>query len=274
MRRHRHRHPLRAAMTTVLLLAALGATPAPRAAADTPPPLRIVTYNICGNMCAAAPYDNATRLDSVASQAAAAGWNADHLFLQEVCAQQYDALLTRLAPLGFQGHFGPTLSGLPKVCGGHPYGNAVLVRAPVTATADLDLTVGGESEPIRVPCVLRTLHGATGWACSVHLYWDDGTRRAPEARALAAQARTWRDQGLPVLLAGDFNDTPHTASTQPFYSVGFTEADPAATPTWNALKFDYVFATDPALTWHRTEVLPLDPKVSDHRLLRTTAETP
>ncbi|MFE1787496.1 endonuclease/exonuclease/phosphatase family protein [Streptomyces sp. NPDC059525] len=262
MRCHRPR-PLRAALL-LLLAPALPTAPAHAAGA----PLRVVSYNICGNMCSAAPYDNGKRLDSVVAQASATGWNADQLFLQEVCEPQYDEILARLAPQGFQGHYGATLSGLPKVCGGHPYGNAVLVRGTVGATADLDLTVGGESEPIRVPCVRNVLRGTANWACSVHLYWDDGTRAAPEARRLAEQAGAWRDQGLPVLLAGDFNHSPHTATTEPFYSAGFVEADPGNAPTFGAKKIDYVFFGYPDLTRREAEVLPLDPAVSDHRMLR------
>ncbi|MFH7596863.1 endonuclease/exonuclease/phosphatase family protein [Streptomyces racemochromogenes] len=268
MRCHRPR-TLRAALL-LLLAPALPAAPAHAAAAG--PPLRVVTYNICGNMCAAAPYDDARRLDSVVAQASATGWNADRLFLQEVCEPQYDEILARLAPLGFQGHYGATLSGLPEVCGGHPYGNAVLVRGAVSATADLDLTVGGESEPIRVPCVRTVLSGTADWSCSVHLYWDDGTRAAPEARRLAAQAGAWRDQGLSVLLAGDFNHSPRTATTEPFYSGGFVEADGANTPTFGEKKIDYVFSGHPDLTWRQAEVLPLDPAVSDHRMLRAVGD--
>ncbi|MEV7543496.1 endonuclease/exonuclease/phosphatase family protein [Streptomyces sp. NPDC089915] len=259
--------PLRAALLLLLPLFA-PALSAPAAHAAEAPPLRVVTYNICGNMCGAAPYDNGKRLDSVVAQASASGWNADRLFLQEVCEPQYDAILARLAPSGFHGHYGPTLSGLPKVCGGHPYGNAVLVRGTVDATADLDLTVGGESEPIRVPCVRAAVNGLTSWSCSVHLYWDDGTRGAPEARRLAERAAAWRDEGIPVLLAGDFNHSPHTDSTAPFYDAGFVEADPANTPTFNEKKIDYVFFGLPDLTWREAEVLPLDPAVSDHRMLR------
>ncbi|MEU3404536.1 endonuclease/exonuclease/phosphatase family protein [Streptomyces sp. NPDC006670] len=266
MRCHRPR-TLRVALFLLLLAPALPAAPA-HAAAAAGTPLRVVTYNICGNMCAAAPYDNGARLDSVVAQAAASGRNADQLFLQEVCQPQYDAILARLAPEGFRGHYGPTLSHLPRVCGGHPYGNAVLVRGTVTATADLDLTVGGESEPIRVPCVRNVLDGLENWACSVHLYWDDGTRAAPEARRLAAQAGAWREQGLPVLLAGDFNHAPRTPSTEPFYSGGYVEADAAEQPTFGTKKIDYVFFGYPDLTSRAAEVLPLDPAVSDHRVLR------
>ncbi|MFF4582201.1 endonuclease/exonuclease/phosphatase family protein [Streptomyces sp. NPDC001389] len=260
--------PLHAALTASAALLLAAPCTAPPARAAEAPPLRVVTYNICGNMCAAAPYDDDRRIDSVVAQADPAGWNADQLFLQEVCEPQYDEILARLAPQGFQGHYGPTLSGLPHVCGGHPYGNAVLVRGQVSATADLDLTVGGESEPIRVPCVRNALHGLANWACSVHLYWDDGTRGAPEARRLAARAGAWRDQGLPVLLAGDFNHSPGTASTEPFYSAGYAEADPDSNPTWNEKKLDYVFFGYPDLIRREAEVLPLDPAVSDHRMLR------
>ncbi|MFJ7155347.1 endonuclease/exonuclease/phosphatase family protein [Streptomyces sp. NPDC101118] len=267
--------------------------------AATAPPLRFVSYNICGNMCVGADHDNAKRIDSVVAQAAVGTWNADQIFLQEVCRPQYDEILSRLAPLGFKGHYTPTISGKATVCGGADYGNAVLVKGPVTATADLDLTVGGEAEPIKIPCVRNYIQSRANWACSVHLYWDDGTLAAPEAEKLAAQAEAWQAQGTPVVLGGDFNHTPRTTSLRPFYdkTIGdaaegtFVEADetdteffdPAAcTPgtqtrcrsgetTRLDKKLDYVFFSRAHFKTPKGDALPLDTAVSDHRMVRGAA---
>ncbi|MFJ9644896.1 endonuclease/exonuclease/phosphatase family protein [Streptomyces sp. NPDC101206] len=297
------------ALALLLALALAGAAvPEPPARADTvtpdaAPALRFVSYNICGNMCGAAPYDDGRRIDSVVTQAAVATWNADQVFLQEVCRPQYDEILRRLAPLGFDGSYAATLVGRASVCGGADYGNAVLVKGPVTDSVELDLTVGGESEPITVPCVRSLLRGRVSWACSVHLYWDDGTLAAPEAQELASRAEAWEAQGLPVVLGGDFNHSPRTSTLTHFYdpSVGdggqgvFLEADETDTdffdpavctagptagsdplcrsgePTWNEKKIDYIFFSACHFTTPRGDSLPRDPLVSDHRMLRGAA---
>ncbi|MFF3765845.1 FG-GAP-like repeat-containing protein [Streptomyces sp. NPDC001922] len=261
------------------------------------PPLRFVSYNICGNKCGAG-YDNQRRIDTVVAEASGSGWKADQIHLQEVCRTQYDAIRSRLAPKGFQGLFTETLSGDANICGGSDYGVAVLVKGPLSDTKVLDLTVGGESEPIKVPCVKSSLQGRANWACSVHLYWGEEEYRNAEARALAAQAKQWEDSGVPVVLAGDFNNRPRATALSSFYDRGindggqgtFTEADetdkdhfdPAACtaatrrcrsgePTFGERKIDYVFLSSRYVKGLKGDALPLDPKVSDHRMLRAAA---
>ncbi|MFJ6756023.1 MULTISPECIES: endonuclease/exonuclease/phosphatase family protein [unclassified Streptomyces] len=262
--------------------------------------VRLTSYNICGNMCSGPAYDADRRIAAVAAEADPAVWGAGQLFLQEVCEHQYDALLARLGPLGYGGFYSATLPpGNPAICEGHAYGNAVLVRGPVSDTADLDLTVGGEREPITVPCALASLSDRPTWSCSVHLYWDDGTLAVPEADRLAEQARKWLDDGFAVVLGGDFNHSPRTATLSRFYLPergdgahgSFIEADesdpeffdPAACPpastsacrsgetTFGAKKLDYLFLSAPHFRAASADALPLDTKVSDHNLLRVAA---
>ncbi|MFJ4776152.1 endonuclease/exonuclease/phosphatase family protein [Streptomyces sp. NPDC088762] len=276
------------------------AAAAPAAAVAAAGTVRLTSYNICGNMCSRAPYDPARRIAAVAAEADPGGWGADQLFLQEVCEHQHRALLDRLAPLGFAGFHSATLpAGNPAICEGHAYGNAVFVRGPVSATAALDLTVGGEREPITVPCALANLADRPTWSCSVHLYWDDGTLAVPEADRLAAQARRWLGDGFAVVLGGDFNHSPRTATLSRFYRPErgdgadglFTEADesdpeffdpvvcpPATTSacrsgetTFGAKKLDYVFLGAPHFRAAAADALPLDTAVSDHNLLRVSA---
>ncbi|MER5933599.1 endonuclease/exonuclease/phosphatase family protein [Streptomyces sp. NPDC002054] len=277
--------------------AAAPATEAPTAAGT----VQLTSYNICGNMCSRPPYDPARRIAAVAAEADPGGWGADQLFLQEVCEHQYRALLDRLGPLGYAGFHSATLpAGNPAICEGHAYGNAVLVRGPVSATAALDLTVGGEREPITVPCALTSLADRPTWSCSVHLYWDDGTLAVPEADRLAAQARQWLDDGFTVVLGGDFNHSPRTATLSRFYRPergdgadgSFIEADesdpeffdPAVCPpavsacrsgeaTFGAKKLDYVFLSAPHFRAVSADAFPLDTAVSDHNLLRVSATT-
>ncbi|MCX5583802.1 endonuclease/exonuclease/phosphatase family protein [Streptomyces erythrochromogenes] len=276
------------------------APPAPRAAAAGT--VRLTSYNICGNMCAAPPYDRARRIAAVVDEADPGGWAADQLFLQEVCEHQYRELLDRLGPLGYTGFHSATLpGGNPTICEGYAYGNAVLVRGPVSDTAELDLTVGGEREPITVPCVLASLADRPTWSCSVHLYWDDGTLAVPEADRLAARAHAWLDDGFAVVLGGDFNHSPRTDTLSRFYLPergdgahgAFVEADesdpeffdPALCPpatttacrsgetTFGPKKLDYVFLSAPHVLGATADALALDTTVSDHDLLRVTATT-
>ncbi|WP_049716206.1 FG-GAP-like repeat-containing protein [Streptomyces caatingaensis] len=273
--------------------------------AGNAPPLRFVSYNICGNMCTAAKgYDDRRRIDTVVDEATAGTWGADQIFLQEVCRPQYDAIEKKLAPLGFHGLYTATLpgrgatAGEEAVCGGADYGMAVLAKGPVTETKVLDLTVGGENEPIRSPCVKNYVQSRVNWACSVHLYWESGdTRRKAEARKLAAQAAEWQNAGIPVVLGGDFNDQPRSASLSAFYDTGigdggqgaFLEADEtdkdrfatvcapsrsrcrSGDATFGKRKIDYLFLSSRDFKGVKADVLPLDTKVSDHRLLRGAA---
>ncbi|MER6917235.1 FG-GAP-like repeat-containing protein [Streptomyces sp. NPDC000594] len=291
------------ASTALLLTGTVALAPAAQAdsvsGADAPP-VRFVSYNICGNMCTDAQgYDNLRRIDTVVDEASGATWNADQLHLQEVCRPQYEAIRARLQPRGFQGLFTATLSGRPQVCGGADYGVAVLVKGPVIDSKVLDLTVGGESEPIKVPCVKTYTQSRANWACSVHLYWSDTSLREREAALLAAQARQWLDAGTPVVLGGDFNGAPRSKMASSFYEPGIADggqgdfieadetdrdhfaADPCRTDnrsrcrsgeaTLNSTKIDYLFLSARHFKDAKADVLPQDPKVSDHRLVRGAA---
>ncbi|MBN0047439.1 VCBS repeat-containing protein [Streptomyces actuosus] len=299
---HRRRLGALLVAAAVGLAGALG--PAPTAQADSVagadnPPLRFVSYNLCGNMCSdARGYDNQRRIDTVVGEATGATWNADQLYLQEVCRPQYDAIRSKLQSRGFQGLFTATLTGRTDVCGGSDYGVAVLTKGVVTDAAVLDLTVGGESEPVKVPCVKTWTQYRAGWGCSVHLYWNDATLRDQEAVKLAAQARQWEDEGLPVVLGGDFNSTPRSKVASEFYEPGiddggmgtFREADEtdqdyflsdpcsagrtrcrSGEPTFGTSKIDYLFFSARHFTGAKADVLSQDTAVSDHRLLRGAA---
>ncbi|MFJ6700362.1 endonuclease/exonuclease/phosphatase family protein [Streptomyces sp. NPDC091272] len=293
---------LTVSLATALVVPALlgAASPGAPAPAAEPTALRVMTYNICGASCLApAGYDDRRRVDVVATQAVEGAWQADQVHLQEVCKDQYDEVLARLAPHGFTGFFTSTENKRVD-CRKKDYGVAVLVRAKIQDTLVLDLTQGVEPERIKVPCVRSTSHGVDNWACSVHLYWQEQEPRAAQARALAAQARTWRSQGRPVVLAGDFNASPLTGEMGEFYGGGtvtpgrgqFVEGDerdaryfdrrvcdPArhercrsGEPTFGNRKLDYVFFSEGDFPRVRADARRLERKVSDHNLLRATAD--
>ncbi|WP_019887870.1 FG-GAP-like repeat-containing protein [Streptomyces purpureus] len=158
--------------------------------------------------------------------------------------------------------------------------------------------MGGENEPITVPCVKTYTQSRANWACSVHLYWNQSTLREQEAAKLAEQARQWQDAGIPVVLGGDFNGSPRTKTASYFYEPGiddggwgaFVEADEtdkdhfvgtpcsdgrtrcrSGEPTFGTSKIDYLFLSARDFKGARADVLPQDTSVSDHRLVRGAA---
>ncbi|WP_037881459.1 FG-GAP repeat domain-containing protein [Streptomyces sp. NRRL F-5727] len=246
---------LRTALGSVgALLGSLAATlvlGAPAAQADTvdpgsAPPIRFISFNMCGSgtMCEwAAGYTNQAKYDAVLKETEAAdpgtatGWNADQIFLQEICRYQYDTLAAKLSPKGFSGHyvttenFGVTPEGQCKKPASDTvsiqgpasvgdYGMAVFVKGDALAHADLELGTYHEGkadeEAIKSPCLKAYTQGRPTWACSVHLDWDSATHagREQQARKLAQQADLWQAQGVPVSLGGDFNATPGPASVE------------------------------------------------------------
>ncbi|MEU4421744.1 endonuclease/exonuclease/phosphatase family protein [Actinoplanes sp. NPDC024001] len=292
-------------LTTLLgsLLLLLGiAVAAPPAYADAPapgtaPPLRFVTYNICGHVCVVngTGPDDAHRTATVVAEAANSGWRADYIFLQEVCKYQFDDIKAKL-PAGFTGLFAELIAagesrGGKKVCKGSAFGEAVFVRGTPVSSTVLTLTAGGESEQIKSPCIQSWVQNRRTWACSVHLYWNERVYNEANGRTLAAQTRAWEDAGIPVVLGGDFNGQPGTTTTLPFYTPGtqqgagtMTEVDEsdsdycptgpcrAGEPTFHdGRKLDYLFATSRFVREVVGDSLPQDATVSDHRLLRGAA---
>jgi endonuclease/exonuclease/phosphatase family metal-dependent hydrolase len=294
-------------LCAVAVMLALPALPAraDTVLASSAPPLRFVSYNMCGNMCSdKTKFDVDRRIDYIVSQADVTTWNADEFFLQEVCRSQYNEILSRLQPKGFSGLYAPTVTGVSSVCSGGDYGLAALVRGSIVQSTILHLTQGDEKEHIDAPCVESYVQNRANWACSVHLYWDDPALTAAEASELAAQAKTWQDSGIPVVLGGDFNASPLTTPLSSFYNTSlpggtgsFLEADqtdqdyffhsgcdPAQVTSCRSgdntfknfdtgveAKIDYIFFSDQYFKDIQGDVQPLDTKLSDHRLYRGAA---
>ncbi|MFI5801478.1 endonuclease/exonuclease/phosphatase family protein [Streptomyces sp. NPDC051561] len=286
-----------ASLALPALLGSSGApAPAPAAERGT---VRIMTYNICGSACPDSKgYETRRRVEVVAGQAVGGRWKADQVHLQEVCRGQYDKVLARLAPHGFTGRFTAT-KGKIGACKKKDYGAAVLVRAKIRDTVVLDVTQGVEPERFKVPCVRSTLRGRDNWACSVHLYSQEQGPRRQQARELATQAAKWRIQGVPVVLAGDFNASPLTREMGEFYGRGagggahgrFVEADErdkryfdhrtcasaqhsrcrSGEPTFGRKKIDYIFLSEGDFVGVKADARKIEHKVSDHHMLRATA---
>ncbi|MFD5371946.1 endonuclease/exonuclease/phosphatase family protein [Streptomyces sp. NPDC127103] len=255
--------PLRALLTSLAFLCAAMTVTAPQARADvvtpsTAPPLRTVTYNICGSGgtagCDVTASGNTKRYDAIVNETSATGWNADQIFLVEICKYQFDDLDQRL-PASYVGHYAstlkPTAAGLcvnpanPSDTDNRDYGMALFVRGTKVDDATLTLHRPGDlppvspgvpqTEAIKAPCLKTYVQNRLNWACAVHLFW--GTPGAgpmeEEARRLTDQTRQWESEGIPVVLGGDFNANPLTAPLSYFYDTSinnnatgtFVEAD-------------------------------------------------
>ncbi|MFF9149561.1 FG-GAP-like repeat-containing protein [Streptomyces sp. NPDC014861] len=312
----RLRKALGAAGALLGSVAAAFALGTPAAQADTvtggtAPALRFVSYNMCGSGSPCTDelgYTDAAKYATILDQTNPSVWGADQIFLQEVCRYQYDKLAGDLAPKGFEGLYTTTvqLGTASKLCAKGPegtkgdYGMALFVKGTVSERKVLDLTAGGESEPIKAPCVKSYTQGRANWACSVHLYWaSDPTLRNKEAEFLAAQAAAWQEQGLPVVLGGDFNDTPGSTMAGTFYEPGngsgkgrFVEADEtdkdwftsactaagatrcrSGETTFGASrrKIDYIFLSGAHFKNVKGDVLPRVVDASDHDMVRAAA---
>ncbi|MER7760554.1 endonuclease/exonuclease/phosphatase family protein [Streptomyces sp. NPDC097619] len=221
---------LRALVVALLAATLLGGLVTP-ASADTVSPksasaLRFLSYNICGGNdelvtpCGTAAQRDAVKVRVDLVKKHVTEWDADLVFLQEVCRSQYDELEKVLKPLGYQGTF-TTMIPVPVPSTGdlcksnsepafdkeHPWGNAVFAKGAVTVLDPLDLTVGGEKPGTnwKSSCVQAQLQGRTTRACSVHLYSYNDAIRIKQAEKLAGLVKPWIDGGTPVVLGGDFN---------------------------------------------------------------------
>ncbi|MEU3428343.1 FG-GAP repeat domain-containing protein [Streptomyces gardneri] len=198
---------LRALSASLALLCAGLVLTAPRAQADTvsvstAPPVRTYTYNMCGSggtvECDVSAKGNEERYRAIVNETAAGVWNADYIFLVEVCRYQFDELATRLGTRGYTGRYAETVpaGGIGPYCadtGGRQtvpsYGMALFVRGVVVDQLDLVLdtkaailqTVPGtprqrvNAEDITSPCLKAWVQSRLTWSCSVHLWWGTPT---------------------------------------------------------------------------------------------------
>ncbi|MFI8418916.1 FG-GAP-like repeat-containing protein [Streptomyces sp. NPDC085479] len=205
-------------------MTALTALSAPTAQADTVTPssapvLRFLSYNICGNNgdCSTASDEVANRVQTVYNEAVT--WKSDVLFLQEVCRTQFSRLEDKLGALGYTGKFTDTQTPARDTSGdlckddsvANPvegdYGLAIFTKGTATNLQVIDLATGleGGSEEWPAICVDAPLQGRTTRSCSVHLYSANTNVAKQQAQKLATLSNTWIDQGIPVVLGGDFN---------------------------------------------------------------------
>ena len=260
----------------------LAASCAPASRGSTPAELRVLVYNIHAGKDAAG-VDNLERVAALVRET-----RADVVLLQEV-----DRLTTRSGNVdqlrelerrtGLQGVFGKTLDYQ-----GGDYGIAVLSRWPVRRDTLVRLPVeppqaraGGSYEPrgalvawIDAPGEpLRVVNTHLDASGDDHYRRQEASRVLAEARALAADSSA----GAPlVLVGGDFNAEPGTATPRTLTDAGFRDAWATCGAGGDGLTYsaarpvkriDYLFVLGRA-GCNAARVLASD--ASDHRPLLVT----
>jgi endonuclease/exonuclease/phosphatase family metal-dependent hydrolase len=247
-----------AAVLIAVLTAVLAAAPAPAAAT----PVRVMTFNICGNVC---------RHGEVTATAGNIAYQirARHVgvaMLQEVCYSQFLRIRARMARYGYTAVFGRADRG--GRCDDHDrrhgtgFGVALLAKGTMTGAVVRPLPGPATAERrILLAATVRT-GGRTLYAVTTHT--------APGGRALASQLAAihryvLRHATRPVVVGGDLNALPDNPALDRFYTA-FREADSRSDPrpTFATVprKIDYLFA---GRLRPRTATVARTP-YSDHRM--------
>lgn len=266
----------RLAVRLAALLAVVGALlagPAPAQAATVS--VRVMTFNICGNVCRHG--EVAHTADNIAGQIRAR--HAGIAMLQEVCYSQFLGVRARLTRYGYTAVFGPASTG--GGCDdddrrhGRAFGVALVARGTLTAPV-----VRALPSPYAVRPERRVLLGATLLVGTRAVYVVT-THTAPGGPNLAVQLATIRRYltpiaaARPVLFGGDLNALPGNPGLTGVYGPGyggtgvFREADDTRTspmPTFVTVprKIDYLFASQRFFTPLAAGTVAT--RYSDHRM--------
>jgi len=212
------------------------------------PQLRLLEYNMCGNVCwKPGDPENSFGADTrgeIATRVARIAHAADHhaadlILLNETCYSQYRGLRAELRKRGYHARFSATTTG--GQCDryddahGQRFGNALFAKGPLHGAARVhDLgganrSADGVQRRYRLLCADAELHSRTVRSCVTHLRADDPGVRDAQARKAARYARRFAQHG-PTVLAGDLNVPPRSRQAGYFYGHSggtgvFREAD-------------------------------------------------
>jgi len=126
------------------------------------------------------------------------------------------------------------------------YGNLVLSRWPISERHDISLRLGSRKNRAAQVVAVRTPAG-TLRLCNLHLGLSEAERHWQMGQLLASPAFRKLD-GLPTLVAGDFNDWRNSLSDGPLpaYGLGLATTPPSRFRTfpawWPLAALDKVFA--------------------------------
>ncbi|MET9435622.1 FG-GAP-like repeat-containing protein [Streptomyces sp. NPDC006551] len=297
LRRTALRWGVRLAATLALLAGTVTVAAADTVDPATAPPVRTITYNVCGGSTCQSELDLPTWTAKLREQTVS--WNADAVMLQELCVGQWASLRDALPGYSAVWTSTTTTPGCAKwsATGDARFGLGVFVKAPAVERYVADLDVPADQEPRAVLCARGPVDGRTTLACTTHLAQyirpDNGSAQA------LAHIDTWA-AGVPVILGGDFNAGADYAALDPVRAglpgTGrFAEADEndrdfftpqcvadgvSACESGEATiasgrKFDHVFLTAGDFHTVRADAFEPEPAgtapLSDHLLLRAAA---
>jgi endonuclease/exonuclease/phosphatase family metal-dependent hydrolase len=253
-----------AAVVLALLTGLLAGPPARAAAA----PVRIMTFNICGNVCRHG--EVARTAGNIAYQIVAR--RATVTMLQEVCYAQFLGVRARLARRGYTAVFGA--AGTGGRCDdfdrahGRAFGVAIVARGTLTRAVVRALPSPSTLRPERRVLLGATLRvaGRSVFVATTHTA-PGGPNLAVQLAALEAYL-TPIAAVRPVIFGGDLNALPENTFLDPFYRE-FREANGTRThplPTFTTVprKIDYLFA---GRRWLRPRAVTVaTTRYSDHRM--------
>ena len=248
-----------------VLLALIATLPAGAPATAARPAVRVMTFNICGNVC---------RHGEVTETAGNVAYQirARHVavaMLQEVCYSQFLGIRRRLARYGYTAVFGRADRG--SRCDDHDrrngtgFGVALLAHGTLSGAVVRPLPglpAGRAERRVLLGATVRT-GGRFLYAVTTHT--APGGPGLPRQLAAVLRFVTPIAATRPVIVGGDLNSLPDSAHLDGFYAA-FREADTRRDPrpTFAPVprKIDYLFAG----TWPPHAAAVARTRYSDHRM--------
>lgn len=249
--------------------------------------VRTVSYNVCGASTCRSEKSPADWTSGLVQQIQTASGNADVVALQEVCRGQYDRL--RQALPGYAGVWTSTqktdrCDKWTEPGGDTSFGQVLLIKGHQSSVTGMSAVVT-PADPVAgtaarsVVCAKAPVGGRAVLACGTHLAQDYATQSGTPV--LMRSIADWAD-GLPVVLAGDFNATPASVLVKPVFDglpgiLNLVEAGGTAGTAWDkganawGPKFDLTFFSRQDFRDLTSEAVDIKLTEKDHKLLRSTA---
>lgn len=154
--------------------------------------------------------------------------NPDFISLNEVCPDQYHAILVGLQAAGWPqsstnfARFEPMPDVDTRLCGSdpgpnqQPYGVALFSRFAPTGTDRITLPSDGDKDRKLLCASIATQPGDPSF-CTTHITFDDAVKQA-QLDAVRAETDTITATGGTVIAAGDFNTQPNDPLLDNWYS--------------------------------------------------------
>lgn len=183
-------------------------------------PARIFQFNMCGAREVPEPACASTAPSGAAPAVISSllDFRPDVVTLNEVCAGQFQAILTGVGSRGYamSGEFAATRSAVAR-CGGQDVGNALLSRHSLAGRAVTALPDATADETYVLLCANTSLRERTVKACVTQLSKAAGSGKR-QATAVAATTSGYLDADQPVILGGDFGSRPWEEPLTPLYT--------------------------------------------------------